>query len=127
MATECSPGRGRSSVWAFIVAELCAADPELARKSQTAILHRLSSVGQKPVADALSVSEATISRLKAEGVESFTAFLGVLKLKVVPAEMKCYSPDYVEHLRFFARRGMAIDDGTQQLPVQTLRFEDGQE
>lgn len=88
------------------MAESCAANPTLARKSQSQILQRLSSVGQKPVADALSVSEATISRMKGEGLESFTALLGALGLKVVPADNKCYSPDYIEHLHYFAKRGM---------------------
>lgn len=88
------------------MAESCATNPVLARKSQSTILQRLSSVGQKPVADALGVSEATLSRLKSEQVESFTAFLGCLNLKVVPADHKCYSPEYIEHLHYFAKRGM---------------------
>lgn len=88
------------------MAESCTANPSVARNSQTLILQRLSSVGQKPVADALAVSEATISRMKAEGVESFTAFLGCLGLKVVPAENVCYPPEHIEHLEYFAARGM---------------------
>jgi len=88
------------------MAESCIANPALARKSQTQILQRLASVGQKPVAEALSVSEATVSRMKDTGVESFTALLGALGLKVVPAEHKCYAPEYIEHLHYFAKRGM---------------------
>lgn len=89
------------------MAESCKANPELARKSQTLILQRLASAGQKPVADALALSEATISRVKSEGVESFTAFLAALSLKVVPAENICYPPGHIEHLEYFARIGMA--------------------
>lgn len=87
--------------------ESCTTNPSLARKSASQILQRLSSVGQKPIADALGVSEATVSRMKGEGLESFTALLGALGLKVVPADHKCYAPDYIEHLHYFAKRGMA--------------------
>ncbi len=87
--------------------EACAANPPAARKMLSLIFQRLSSVGGGPVAIALGVSEATISRLKNEQAEPFTAFLAVLGLKVVPAEHKCYAPDYIEHLRYFARVGMA--------------------
>lgn len=88
------------------MAESCLANPELARKSQATILQRLASLGQKPVSDALCVSEATISRMKGEGLESFTGFLAALGLKVVPADHKCYAPDYIEHLHYFAKLGM---------------------
>lgn len=88
------------------MAESCQANPGLARKSASTILQALSSAGQAPVAKALSVSEATVSRMKGEGLESFTALLGALGLKVVPAEHKCYSPEYIEHLHYFARIGM---------------------
>lgn len=96
-----------------MMAASCLANPTLARKSQSTILHRLATVGQKPVADALDVSEATVSRLKGEGLESFTAFLAALALKVVPADHICYSPDYIEHLHYFAKRGM--DDAKPEL------------
>lgn len=106
------------------MAESCNPNPVLARKSQATILQRLASVGQKPVADALAVSEATISRLKSEGVESFTAFLAALGLKVVPEAHKCFAPEYVENLRYFALRGMIADDGTPILPPSSLSFDE---
>jgi hypothetical protein len=88
------------------MAESCQADPVLARKSLAAILQALASAGQKPVADALGVSEATVSRMKGEWLENFTALLGALNLKVIPAEHKCYAPEYIDHLHYFAKRGM---------------------
>lgn len=88
------------------MAESCQANPVLARKSQSTILQRLASIGQKPVADALGLSEATVSRMKSEAVESFTAFLAVLGLKVVAAEHRCFSPEYMDHLHYFAKLGM---------------------
>lgn len=86
---------------------------------QSIIFQRLASVGQVAVAAALSVSEATISRMKGEGVESFTAFLACLGLKVVPAEHQCYEPAYIEHLSYFAKLGMA-----QAQPPKPLEFEE---
>jgi Ran GTPase-activating protein (RanGAP) involved in mRNA processing and transport len=84
----------------------CAANPALARKIQAAILQRLAEASQIAVSTALDVSEATISRLKSEHLESFAAFLAALELKVVPAHAKCYEPEYIEHLRFFASKGL---------------------
>ena len=89
------------------MAESCTANPALARKCAATILQSLASAGQKPVADALGVSEATVSRMKGDTLESFTALLAALDLKVVPAAHKCYAPDYIEHLHYFARLGMA--------------------
>jgi hypothetical protein len=88
--------------------ESCQANPGLARKSQSLILQTLASVGQAPVAKALDVSEATVSRMKSEQLESFTAFLATLNLKIVPAEHKCYEPAYIEHLHYFAKIGMQM-------------------
>lgn len=88
------------------MAQSCTANPALARKIQAAILQRLADVTQIAVSTALDVSEATVSRLKSEHLESFTAFLAALELKVVPARSKCYEPEYIDHLRFFAKKGL---------------------
>jgi hypothetical protein len=85
--------------------EGCAPAGEVARKSQTRILRALASVGQRPVADALGKSETWVSRWKSEDVETFARLLEALGLKVVPIGVKCYEPEYVEHLRYFARLG----------------------
>lgn len=98
--------------------EACAANPPAARKMLALIFQRLTSAGGSHVAEALGVSEATISRMKNEQADPFTAFLAVLKLKVVPAEHQCYPAEYIEHLRYFARVGM-----TQQQPP-TLEWND---
>lgn len=88
------------------MAESCSLDPVLARKCASNILQRLASVGQKPVADALGTSEATVSRMKGEPLETFSGLLSVLGLKVVPASNRCYSPEHIQHLEYFARLGM---------------------
>lgn len=95
--------------------EPCALNPTLARKNQSAILQRLASVGQKPIADALGTSEATISRMKGENLETFCGFLSALGFKVVPNEHQCYSPEYMTSVRYFARLGMAQEQEPQQL------------
>lgn len=89
------------------MAELCSANPSVARKSQTLILQRLASVGQVRVGEAVGKSETWVSRWKSDDSESCAALLACLGLKVVPAEHQCYPAEYIEHLRYFARVGMA--------------------
>lgn len=88
------------------MAELSAQLAPAARKISAAILHRLASVGQVHAADAMHVSESTVSRLKSEHLESFSTLLAALELKVVPAGHKCYDPTHIEHLLYFAGLGM---------------------
>lgn len=94
----------------------------LARKNASTILQRLAEVSQIAVSEAMNVSEATISRMKSEPLESFTVLLAVIGLKVVPATAECYEPAYIEHLRYFAKIGIANDTGE---PIKTaLNFDD---
>ena len=85
----------------------CPLDAAIARKSQTLILQRLASVGQVTVGRVLNKSETWVSRWKSEDSESCAALLAACGLKVVPAEHKCYPTEYIEHIRYFARIGMA--------------------
>lgn len=101
--------------------EGCAASSPLARKNAATILQRLAKVTQIAVSEAMDVSEATVSRLKSQELESFSAFLGALSLKVVSASAECYEPEYIEHLRYFARVGIAKDTG--EAPKSPLTFE----
>lgn len=78
-----------------------------ARKVHAAILKRLAAVGQVRVAEMLDVSEATVSRLKSEHLETFAHFLAALGLKAVPADHQCFHPDYIAHLRYFAQYGLS--------------------
>ena len=96
------------------MSESCTSNPELARKSLTAILQRLASVGQKPLGEALARSETWISRWKSDDSESCADLLAALGLKVVPAEHECYSPEFIRSLRYFARIGMESADGSEQ-------------
>lgn len=87
---------------------------ESARKIVKAIFQRLSSVGQNTVAEALSTSESTVSRLKGD-VPQFAAMLSKLGLKVVPAEMHCYDEKTIGALMELARQRMEQLKSPQQL------------
>lgn len=65
---------------------------ESARKIETSLLRRLSSVGQVTVAQAMHVSEATVSRLKDGQIAAVSQLLAALGLKLVPADFKVVDP-----------------------------------
>lgn len=90
-----------------------------ARKTHSTILHALASAGQKPVADALGKSEATISRLKSEDLETFAAFLTAIGMKVVPLDAHCYPAAHYNALRTLALEALA-----RQSDGASLKFED---
>ena len=72
---------------------------ERARKCITTSLRHLAAHGQKPIADALGVSEATISRHISEGhFERAIQVLSECGLKVVPQEMRIFDPKDIEAL-----------------------------
>lgn len=80
---------------------------ERARKNLSLILQRLSSVGQARLAESLNVSEATVSRWKAEQAEQFSKILAELGIKCVPIEMQCYQPDYIRAIFTLAQLQMS--------------------
>jgi hypothetical protein len=79
---------------------------ETARKIVQVIFQRLSSVGQVAVAEHLSVSEATVSRMK-EDMPRFAGMLSKLGLKVVPVEMRCYDEKTLASILMLAQQRMA--------------------
>jgi hypothetical protein len=54
----------------------------------------------------MGASESTVSRLKNEHLESFCLMLAFAGLKIVPAEMRCFSPDKVQALLTFSKAYM---------------------
>ncbi len=98
------------------MAESCAVDAPISRKSQTLILQRLAAVGQSHVGQAIGKSESWVSRWKSEDSETCADLLSALGLKVVPAQYKCYDQAHIEHLHYFARIGLA------QQPTPTLEW-----
>ena len=95
------------------MSESCSVDATVSRKIQTQILHRLASVGQVHAADAICKSETWVSRFASDHLKSCADLLAALGLKVVPAEHKCYDPEHVAHLQYFAKLGMQ----QEQAPV----------
>ncbi len=88
------------------MSELCAVDPSISRKSQTQILQRLASVGQERAGNAIGVSETWVSRFASEKAKTFCDLLSCIGLKVVPATHRCYDPEHITHLEYFARMGL---------------------
>jgi len=91
------------------------AHAESARKNERLILRSLASYGQAHVAQALDVSESTVSRWKDGEIARWAQCLAVLGLKVVPAEHLLCSPKMIEALLTFARQRVAQLDNVEQL------------
>ena len=89
----------------------CTPNHDLARKSVAEILRRLAKRGQKTVGEALGKSETWVSRWKSADAQTCADLLAALGLKIVPAENECHSPAYIAHLRYFARIGVAVEQG----------------
>lgn len=79
-----------------------------ARKFSALLRKSAQEVGQGPIALAVGVDVSVVSRMFSEGrVDQFCAVVEALGLKIVPAEYRCVrSSDELEHLMFWARRGM---------------------
>lgn len=96
------------------MAALSSIPDDSSRKTVSLIFQRLASAGQVTVAQALGVSEATVSRMKEE-VPRLSAMLSVLELKVVPADMRCYDEKTLTAVLELARQRMAQIQTPQQL------------
>ena len=78
--------------------------PERARKNVAAALQGLASRGQKGVADAIGVSEATVTRWKEADLERAARICAECGIKWVPVSMKCFDPKDIEALMHGHRR-----------------------
>lgn len=87
-----------------------------ARKTLSALLRAIDSVGLTPVAEACGVDRSTISRMKNDDFERFAVALTSMGLKCVPVKSVCYQPEYIQHLLYFARRGMNPDQFAEEDP-----------
>ena len=81
-------------------------EQERARKALSLCLQRFASVGQRQLADELGCHESTISRLKDGELERFCQIVGLLGLKIVPAEYRCARPELIEAAFVFAHEGL---------------------
>lgn len=87
---------------------------ERARKAISLVLQRLAPDGtQRNIAQVWGVSESSVSRTK-EHLEQVMRLVAQLGLKVVPAEMKCYSPRELDAMFVLAKANMnradSVDD-----------------
>jgi hypothetical protein len=76
------------------------------RKTFSILLQSIARVGQIRVATALGVSEATVSRMVSNDFERIALALTAMGLKPVPVDAKCYTPEHITSLQYFAKRGM---------------------
>lgn len=65
---------------------------ETARKGLQFLLQALSSLGGAQAAEALGVSEATLSRIKNEDLERVVLLIAILDGKIAPSIAQCRSP-----------------------------------
>lgn len=91
-------------------------DPaERARKNLALILTRLSSVGQARVAEALEVSESTVSKMKGGDLEMLARMLAALGIKCVPDHVKCYEPKQMEAILALAKAQLEGIESVEEL------------
>lgn len=90
------------------------------RKIEAVILQKLASVGQARVAEALGISESTVSRLKDGDISRFSKILAEIGLKAVPVSYRCYKPDYIEFLLQAARIGVRSLQSAEDLIDEDL-------
>lgn len=86
-------------------------DQRIAAKSGKLFFARLRSQGNEAVSNILKCSEGTVSELSGKdkykfNFNSLCELLARMGLKIVPAEYKCYNPDDIERIMYFAKRGM---------------------
>jgi len=92
------------------------------RKTFTILLRALASVGQRATADALGVSETTISRMKSDGdLERFSRLLTVLGFKPVPVASKVVTPERAAEIEAeFANLRLWAEKGIRARPASIL-------
>lgn len=92
---------------------------ERSRKNQSILLQRLAQTTQTTVALRLEVSESTVSRWVSKDLQTTAETLAALGVKVVPEEVKCFDPEHVERLRYFAEIGIKH----AKTPAQELEWD----
>lgn len=63
-------------------------------------------MGQARVAEAIGVSESTVSRMKDADIERTAKMLAVLGLKCVPATVRCFDPGQINAILTLAKARM---------------------
>ncbi len=72
-------------------------------------MQRLVSVGQKTVADAIGLSESTVSRWKEGEIERWAKLFALLGLQVVPVSAVVVNAEYLRSLETLAELGLKAE------------------
>lgn len=87
-----------------------------ARKIASSVLKATQrDTSQTAIAVAMGVSEATISRLLSDHLDKFAQVLAHAGLRVVPTEMRCFPPDYVDALLLMAKEHLSTVQSVRTL------------
>jgi len=89
-----------------------------ARKNYTQMLKALAERTQAAVALQLGCNESTVSRWKDGEFEKTARALAAMGLKVVPQDLECWPPNYIESLRTLAKLAVSAP------PAQALSWDD---
>jgi len=85
-------------------------DPEeMARETETLILQRVASVGQKQIALASGSSEATVSRWNDGEYTKWAKVLSFLGLRVVPQSAMVVTREYLASVETLAELGLKAE------------------
>jgi transcriptional regulator with XRE-family HTH domain len=94
----------------------------IARKSERIVLRQLAKVGQLAVADAMGVSESTVSRMKDRDekggpsqIQKWCKALAAMGLKITPAEYRCYDPKQIEAVFVLAQKYVSSMQSSAEL------------
>lgn len=84
---------------------------EIARETETLILQRVASVGQKQISIAMGpgFSETTVSRWNDGEYEKWAKVLSLLGLRVVPQSAVVVTAEYLSSLETLARIGLKAE------------------
>lgn len=86
------------------MAELSIASDGKARETLGVIFQALSAKGQGAIAQAMGISDSSMSRWKSEEIPVMAKLMGALDLKVVPESWVIIDAEYLRALRTLARR-----------------------
>ncbi|ARD11388.1 CII family transcriptional regulator [Pseudomonas savastanoi] len=82
---------------------------ETARETETLILQRVLSVGQKEIARETGLSESTVSRWNEGEYARWAKVLSFLGLRVVPQSAMLVTPAYLHSLETLAEIGLKAE------------------
>lgn len=87
-----------------------------ARLNASTVLRRLGQSGaQASIAVAMQTSESTVSRIKNDHLESVCSLLAHAGFKIIPIEMRCFSPSKVDALLTLAKGHLDTIKNVDQL------------